>query len=269
MFSSLLTATYCIPTMRLFAATIRAFGRSTLPGTSTRSVVAPSSSTFRNFGLQRYHTAQQSSNTALPAGALVASVIITSSILSQESSNQSQSAQCSTLPTPSTSQSTESTASALAEPVKDINTIYKLGEVIGEGGYGQVFYATRIGGDMPVALKCIPKEWTNSDDFKREVDVLRKLNFEDGGHPHICRMYDIYETEDEFWMGLELLEGGELFEHLIEEGAYSEAKAAVFLRQFAEALAFMHKSGGEWPVFVFLRASQFYNLFPHSFIGSQ
>ena len=46
-------------------------------------------------------------------------------------------------------------------------------------------------------------------------------------------------------MSMELIEGGELFEHLIEEGAYSEAQAAIFLRQFAEALAFMHKAGGE------------------------
>ena len=58
-------------------------------------------------------------------------------------------------------------------------------------------------------------------------------------------MYDIYEGDDTYWMSMELIEGGELFEHLIEEGAYSEAQAAIFLRQFAEALAFMHKAGGE------------------------
>ena len=40
-----------------------------------------------------------------------------------------------------------------------------------------------------------------------------------------------------------LIEGGEVFEHLIENGAYSEAMAATFLRQFAEGLAFMHSAG--------------------------
>ena len=90
-----------------------------------------------------------------------------------------------------------------------------------------------------------PSRWTLQDEFQREVKVLQKLNNEEGGHPHICAMYDIYEGDDTYWMSMELIEGGELFEHLIEEGAYSEAQAAIFLRQFAEALAFMHKAGGE------------------------
>ena len=58
---------------------------------------------------------------------------------------------------------------------------------------------------------------TLHDEFQREIDVLQKLNEECGSHPHICKMYSIHETEDEYWMSLELIEGGELFEHLIEE----------------------------------------------------
>ncbi len=49
---------------------------------------------------------------------------------------------------------------------------------------------------------------------------------------------------------MELVEGGEVFERLIEKGAYSEAMAAIFLRQFAEALAFMHSNGGMIESFV-------------------
>ena len=58
-------------------------------------------------------------------------------------------------------------------------------------------------------------------------------------------MHSVYEDEDNYWLAMELIEGGELFEHLIHSGAYSEAKAAVFLRQFAEALSFVHDCGGE------------------------
>ena len=112
------------------------------------------------------------------------------------------------------------------------------------GGFAQVYHAKRIEDDKNIALKWIPKEWTLREEFQREIDVLQKLNNEDGGHPHICGMYDIYEGEDEYWMSMELIKGGELFEHLIEEGAYSEAWAAVFLRQFAEALSFVHNAGG-------------------------
>ena len=54
---------------------------------------------------------------------------------------------------------------------------------------------------------------------------------------------DSFEDSDNYWLSMELIEGGEVFEHLISHGAYSEIVAATFLRQFAEALAFMHSAG--------------------------
>jgi len=127
--------------------------------------------------------------------------------------------------------------------IDDINSIYKIEEVIGEGGFGKVYRVRRIQDGKKMALKCISKVYSLRDDFQREIEALRKLNFDDGGHPHICKMYDIFEGENEYWLSMELVEGGEVFEHLIEKGAYSEAMAAIFLRQFAEALAFMHANG--------------------------
>eukprot|EP00581_Thalassiosira_minuscula_P017283 CAMPEP_0183727440 /NCGR_PEP_ID=MMETSP0737-20130205/25705_1 /TAXON_ID=385413 /ORGANISM="Thalassiosira miniscula, Strain CCMP1093" /LENGTH=585 /DNA_ID=CAMNT_0025959089 /DNA_START=93 /DNA_END=1850 /DNA_ORIENTATION=- len=223
-----------------FATSIRSLGRSFVNGTKKNG---PSTSTLRNFG-SLPQSAQQSqwSNNTLPTGALVASVVLASSI-TRNDNDQSQSVKCSALPTEPEASPATADNIAYAKPIKDINTIYKLGAILGEGGYGQVYYATRIKDGKGVALKCIPKEWTLRDEFQREVDVLQKLNNEEGGHPHICRMYEIYEGEKEYWMSMELIEGGELFEHLIEEGAYSEARAAVFMRQFIEALSFVHKAG--------------------------
>ncbi|KAL9182810.1 hypothetical protein ACHAXT_004089 [Thalassiosira profunda] len=169
--------------------------------------------------------------------------IVASAIFLSKEQNQSPSAECSASPAPMPSSDAEKGACACATPIQDIRAIYDIGDVIGEGAFGQVFYATRVKDGKAVALKCIPKEWTLHDEFQREIDVLHKLNNEDGGHPHCCRMYSIYEGDDTYWMSMELIEGGELFEHLIAEGAYSEAKASVFTRQLAEALAFMHKAG--------------------------
>ena len=138
---------------------------------------------------------------------------------------------------------TNNELSRIAIPIKDITQVYAIGEVLGEGGFGQVYRATRRSNGREVALKRIPKEWTKSDEFQREVNALCKLNDVAGGHQHICQMYDVFEDDDEYWLSMELIEGGEVFEHLIERGAYSEAMAATFLRQFAEALAFMHSAG--------------------------
>ncbi|KAL3803823.1 hypothetical protein HJC23_003985 [Cyclotella cryptica] len=132
---------------------------------------------------------------------------------------------------------------AFATPVRDINSVYRIGEVLGEGGFGKVYRAIRLSDNQPLALKCISKQYTDSTDFHREIDALYKLNFVHGGHPHCCKLYEVLESEHEYWVGIELIEGGELFEHLIRKGAYSEATAAVFLRQFAEALSFLHGNG--------------------------
>lgn len=131
----------------------------------------------------------------------------------------------------------------IATPIDDITKVYAIGEVLGEGGFGQVYRATRRSNGRDVALKRIPKEWTGSGEFQREVKALWTLNDAAGGHPHICQLHDIFEDSDNYWLSMELIEGGEVFEHLISHGAYSEIVAATFLRQFAEALAFMHSAG--------------------------
>ncbi|KAL7449477.1 hypothetical protein ACHAWC_001535, partial [Mediolabrus comicus] len=143
----------------------------------------------------------------------------------------------------STDDRTNNELARIASRVKDITKVYEIGDVIGEGGFGQVYRAKRRSNGKQVALKRIPKEWTESDEFQREVNALCRLNDVAGGHPHICQMYDVFEDDDEYWLSMELIEGGEVFEHLIENGAYSEAMAATFLRQFAEGLAFMHSAG--------------------------
>ena len=167
-----------------FAANIRTLGRSYIGGTKRNAIP---SSALRNLG-SLPHTAHQWPNKTLPTGTLIASAILASSIISQEN-KQSQSIECSALPEPPTSPATEHII--FAKPIKDINTIYKIGEVIGEGGFGQVYYATRIEDGNDVALKCIPKEWTLREEFQREIDVLQKLNNEDGGHPPPSHLWNV------------------------------------------------------------------------------
>lgn len=54
-------------------------------------------------------------------------------------------------------------------------------------------------------------------------------------------MEEMFEDEKYFYLVLELVSGGELFEHLIRNGAYSEQTAASLLRDLAAALRFLHQ----------------------------
>lgn len=63
---------------------------------------------------------------------------------------------------------------------------------------------------------------------------------ENGGHPNICGLRDMYENNTHYLLVFDLVPGGEMFEHLINFGAYSEADASRLMREVASALAFLH-----------------------------
>jgi hypothetical protein len=50
----------------------------------------------------------------------------------------------------------------------------------------------------------------------------------------------MYEDHKFYYLILDLVSGGEMFDHLINYGAYSEADAARLMFEIASALAFMH-----------------------------
>ncbi len=103
-------------------------------------------------------------------------------------------------------------------------------EPIGEGAFGQVFVARdRQTGEL-VAVKKIWKEYSNNQDFVREMNTLLQIQAH-GGHPHICQLRENFDEPEHFALVLDLIKGGEMFEHLVESGAYSEldGKAHVHL----------------------------------------
>ena len=93
-----------------------------------------------------------------------------------------------------------------------------------------------------VALKKISKRFTDKSDFQRETDALLRIH-DNGGHPNIACLRDMYEDFSHFYLVLDLIRGGEMFDHLIDYGAYSEADAARLMREVASALAFLHGVG--------------------------
>jgi serine/threonine protein kinase len=64
-----------------------------------------------------------------------------------------------------------------------------------------------------------------------------------GGHPNICMLRENFDDQDDYLLVLDLVMGKEMFDHLIEHGAYSEADASRLVRQVASALDFIHGIG--------------------------
>jgi predicted Ser/Thr protein kinase len=116
------------------------------------------------------------------------------------------------------------------------------GEFLGEGAFGQVFLAKDRKTGEAVAVKKMPQNMTDNVSFQREMDALLRLR-DEGGHPHICGLRENYEEDEHYYLVLDLVSGGEMFDHLCEKGAYSEADAARLVREVASALSFMHGIG--------------------------
>lgn len=131
----------------------------------------------------------------------------------------------------------------LAEKTFRIKQFYDIQQVLGEGAYGVVFQALRKKDGLPVALKTMSRKQTDIAEFQREVSALKRLTNYRGGHPHVCQLYDLHSDEKRYYLAMELIQGGELLDHLIRQGPYSERQAAGFLRQFAEGIRFVHDAG--------------------------
>jgi len=112
-------------------------------------------------------------------------------------------------------------------------------DVLGQGTFATVYKARNRVTRQEVAVKIIDKANSRRDLLNTEIWILQ--NF--GNHPNIVNLYDMYETEDEVLLVIEIMMGGELFDLLDENGPYGEADAAKYLRSIAAGLAYLHEGG--------------------------
>jgi len=119
---------------------------------------------------------------------------------------------------------------------------YQLQKLLGEGAYGKVYEAIRISDGQLLALKVIPKYTSTDQALEREIQALCALS--QPGHEHVCQLYNHHRDEHNVYLAMEyIVGGGELFEHLVKTGPFSEQDAAKFLQEFAQGLAYIHSRG--------------------------
>ena len=86
---------------------------------------------------------------------------------------------------------------------------YRVGEIIGKGGMGEVYRAqdTKLARD--VALKILPPEFSADSErmarFQREAKVLASLH-----HPNIASIFGFETTDTCTFLVMELVEGEDL-----------------------------------------------------------
>lgn len=115
---------------------------------------------------------------------------------------------------------------------------YKLGEVLGEGGYSVVKAGTSVVDKKKVAVKIVTRAGLKPDDdasLRQEVKILDRLH-----HKNIVEQIDFFEEEKYFYIVLEYLDGGELFDRIVKKTFYNEKEARDLVYIVLKAIQYMH-----------------------------
>lgn len=72
----------------------------------------------------------------------------------------------------------------------------------------------------------------------REIAINKGLD-----HPHIIKLYDYFETDDDIYLVFEYAPGGELFELISNHHSISVDTARKYFQQLISAVDYVHKSG--------------------------
>jgi len=118
---------------------------------------------------------------------------------------------------------------------------YELREELGTGAMSVVRAATHRRTGRRLAVKCIAKEPLNLDDqaaLLQEVHIMQLLD-----HEHIVRLHDFYDEATMFYLVLDLVEGGELFERIAQKEFYSEKEARALIVVLLETIQYCHALG--------------------------
>ena len=110
---------------------------------------------------------------------------------------------------------------------------------IGKGHYATVYRGVYKATGQPVAVKRIKRSLARPATLKTEIRALSAVK----GHPNIVQMHDVFYNSKHVVLIMELLGGGELFDRIVQNGAYSERDASQHVRKIASALQFMHSQG--------------------------
>ncbi len=119
---------------------------------------------------------------------------------------------------------------------------FEIIEEIGRGGMGTVYKAFDTKIKEVVALKLLKPEIAADpeiiDRFKNEIKLARKVS-----HRHVCRMYDLSEEGQTFYISMEFVAGEDLKSFIRRSGHLTELKTLDLARQIAEGLGEAHRLG--------------------------
>ncbi|XP_032358997.1 myosin light chain kinase, smooth muscle isoform X2 [Etheostoma spectabile] len=115
---------------------------------------------------------------------------------------------------------------------------YNVHERLGVGKFGQVFLMSHKDTGQKVAGKFYRARTSKERAAARkEIKLMNRLH-----HPKLVQCLAAYETRSEMVMVMEYIEGGELFERIVDDNfEHTEPTSAHYMHQILEGMQYVHK----------------------------
>ncbi|KAL1783919.1 myosin light chain kinase family member 4 [Sigmodon hispidus] len=121
--------------------------------------------------------------------------------------------------------------------VDNLYTVSK-SEILGGGRFGQVHKCEEKATGLKLAAKIIKiRGAKDKEDVKNEISVMNQLD-----HVNLIQLYDAFESRHDIILVMEYVEGGELFDRIIDENCnLTELDTILFMKQICEGIRYMHQ----------------------------
>ncbi|KAL0967144.1 hypothetical protein UPYG_G00248380 [Umbra pygmaea] len=120
---------------------------------------------------------------------------------------------------------------------------YLVGKMINRGSFAKVMEGLHMSTGEKVAIKVIDKKKARQDSYvlknmKREPRIHQLVR-----HPHIVVLLETLETENSYYMAMELCAGGDLMDRICERKRLEEREVRRYTRQILSAVEHLHTHG--------------------------
>nr|XP_013003096.1 myosin light chain kinase family member 4 isoform X1 [Cavia porcellus] len=121
-----------------------------------------------------------------------------------------------------------------------VNSLYTVSktEILGGGRFGQVHKCEEKATGLKLAAKIIKTRGAkDKEEVKNEINVMNQLD-----HVNLIQLYDAFESKNDIILVMEYVEGGELFDRIIDENcSLTELDTILFIKQICEGIKHMHQ----------------------------
>lgn len=113
--------------------------------------------------------------------------------------------------------------------------------MIGTGKFSKVYQSVHLRTHHQVAIKEIEKDALDeveSSYLNTELAIIKVIQ-----HPLIVDLIDVFEDAEKIYIVTEYIQGGEMFNYLVERVFIAEDEAALITYQLLYAINYIHECG--------------------------